>query len=320
MTILENGKKVFKVEIEQLGNVMNKLDENFIKAVELICSIKGKVVITGIGKSGIIAQKIAATFASTGTLAVFMNSAEGLHGDLGMISKDDCVMAISNSGNSDEVVSIIPAIKNIGAKIIALTANENSGLGRGADIILNIGVEEEGCPINLAPMASTTATLAMGDALAAALIKEKDFKPENFALYHPGGSLGRRLLLKVSDIMHKDEELALVKADDSVETVVVELSSKRLGAVCVIDDFGKLEGIITDGDIRKALTRKDAFFNLKASELMTKNPVSVNEERMAIEALEKMENRDTQLGVIPVLCGEKVSGLIRIHDLFERMK
>lgn len=321
MDILKTAKEIFTIEREQLAIVEKKIDKEFEKAVKLIIETKGKVVITGIGKSGIIGQKIAATLASTGTLAIFMNAAEGLHGDLGMISSDDVVIGISNSGNSDELISIIPAIKKIGAKLIAMTGNPKSNLGIHANCILNIGVEKEGCPLDLAPMSSAVATLAMGDALAAVLIKLKNFKPENFALYHPGGSLGRRLLLKVSDIMHKKEDLALLDLDTGVEEVITELSSKRLGAVCVLGDNGELEGIITEGDIRRALKNKEEFFNYKASDIMTKNPISINEDLMAIEALEIMENRENQISVLPVVRDKKeLLGLLRIHDLFERIK
>lgn len=318
MDILKEAKEVFEIEIEEMKKVMNRLDDNFVEAVMILKNLKGKVVVTGIGKSGIIGTKIAATLASTGTLAIFMHAAEGLHGDLGMISHNDVVIAISNSGNSDEVISILPAVKKIGAKIIAMTGNKNSKLAKSADIILDIGVEKEACPLNLAPTSSTTVTLAMGDALSAVLIKEKQFKPENFALYHPGGSLGRRLLLRVRDVMHKGNELPAVSENEGIEKILAELTDKRMGGVCVIENE-KLLGIITEGDIRRALKNKEIFFELKAADIMTKNPTRVNSSDMAIDALEIMENRKSQISVLPVMENDKVVGIIRIHDLIGKI-
>ena len=307
MDIINYAKEIFDSEIEELKIVREKIDSEMIDVVNIILESKGKVVVTGIGKSGLIGKKIAATLASTGTYAVFMNSAEGLHGDLGMISKDDVVLAISNSGNSDEIVAILPSIKKIGAKIVAMTGNRNSKLGRAADKILNIGVKREGCPLNLAPMSSTTSTLVMGDALAAILIKMRDFKPENFALYHPGGSLGKRLLMRVSDVMHKDDKIPFCDKESSIDNVILVMTEKRLGAVCVMNG-DLMVGIITEGDIRRALKRKEEFFNLKAKDIMTRNFTRVSEDSMAIDALELMENRESQISVLSV-------GIVRVHDL-----
>lgn len=314
MDIINYAKEIFDSEIEELKIVKEKIDSEIIDVVNIILESKGKVVVTGIGKSGLIGKKIAATLASTGTYAVFMNSAEGLHGDLGMISKDDVVLAISNSGNSDEIVAILPSIKKIGAKIVAMTGNRNSKLGRAADKILNIGVKREGCPLNLAPMSSTTSTLVMGDALAAILIKMRDFKPENFALYHPGGSLGKRLLMRVSDVMHKDDKLPLCDKESSIDNVILVMTEKRLGAVCVMNG-DLMVGIITEGDIRRALKRKEEFFNLKAKDIMTRNFTRVSEDSMAIDALELMENRESQISVLPVFKDVKLVGIVRVHDL-----
>lgn len=314
MDIINYAKEIFDSEIEELKIVREKIDSEMIDVVNIILESKGKVVVTGIGKSGLIGKKIAATLASTGTYAVFMNSAEGLHGDLGMISKDDVVLAISNSGNSDEIVAILPSIKKIGAKIVAMTGNRNSKLGRAADKILNIGVKREGCPLNLAPMSSTTSTLVMGDALAAILIKMRDFKPENFALYHPGGSLGKRLLMKVSDVMHKDDKIPLCDKESSIDNVILVMTEKRLGAVCVMNG-DLMVGIITEGDIRRALKRKEEFFNLKAKDIMTRNFTRVSEDSMAIDALELMENRESQISVLPVFKDVKLVGIVRVHDL-----
>ena len=314
MDIINYAKEIFDSEIEELKIVKEKIDSEMIDVVNIILESKGKVVVTGIGKSGLIGKKIAATLASTGTYAVFMNSAEGLHGDLGMISKDDVVLAISNSGNSDEIVAILPSIKKIGAKIVAMTGNRNSKLGRAADKILNIGVKREGCPLNLAPMSSTTSTLVMGDALAAILIKMRDFKPENFALYHPGGSLGKRLLMRVSDVMPKDDKIPFCDKESSIDNVILVMTEKRLGAVCVMNG-DLMVGIITEGDIRRALKRKEEFFNLKAKDIMTRNFTRVSEDSMAIDALELMENRESQISVLPVFKDVKLVGIVRVHDL-----
>ncbi|WP_321329013.1 KpsF/GutQ family sugar-phosphate isomerase [uncultured Ilyobacter sp.] len=316
MDIINYAKEVFDIEIGELKKVRDRISDQMEKAVNIILASKGKVVITGIGKSGLIGKKMAATFASTGTHSVFMNSAEGLHGDLGMIHPEDVVIAISNSGNSDEVLSIIPSIKKIGAKIIAMTGNPGSGLGQAADCILDIRVEREACPNNLAPTTSTTATLVMGDAMASVLIKLRDFKPENFAVYHPGGSLGRRLLMKVEDVMHKGDEVAVCTSKATVDEVLLKMTNKRLGAVCVVDN-GKMSGIITEGDIRRALKEKNKFFDFYAGDLMTKEFTSIDKEKMAIDALELMENRESQISVLPVIEGEKLVGLVRVHDLLK---
>ena len=312
MDIKKIAQDLFDKEICELEKVKDKISDSLEIVVNLILNSKGKVVITGIGKSGIIGKKIAATLASTGTLAVFMNSAEGLHGDLGMINKNDIVIAISNSGNSDEVISIIPSIKKIGATLIAMTGNSNSRLGKEADAILDIGVEKEGCPLNLAPMSSTTSTLVMGDALATVLITARNFKPENFAVYHPGGSLGRRLLMKVRDVMHKDLPIAQLTSD--MDTVIMTMTKKRLGVVCIVEN-DELLGIITEGDIRRALKMKDKFFTLKAEDIMTRNYTYATENIMALDALDLMENRESQISVLPVLSDKKIVGVVRIHDL-----
>ena len=311
---LTEAKRVFDAEIDELIKVKNNLDENFSKLVDMIYESDGKVVITGIGKSGHIGKKISATLASTGTNSVFINAAEALHGDLGVIKRNDIVIAISNSGNSDEILNILPSMKRIGAKIIAFTGNKISGLGKEAELIIDISIEKEACPIGIAPMTSATVTLVMGDALAAALIKKRNFRPEDFAVYHPGGSLGRRLLLKVADLMHKGEELPAVTGDTHIEVVLMELTKKKMGAVCVVDGE-KLEGIITEGDIRRALVHKDKFFDYTAKDVMTKNPIFVESGLQAIEALEKMEKRESQISVLPVIDNDKLVGLIRIHDL-----
>jgi len=312
--IIAFAREVFDFEIEELKLVRNRISTELERAVHMILESEGKVVVTGIGKSGIIGSKIAATLASTGTLAVFMNSAEGVHGDLGMIGPKDIVLAISNSGNTDETVSLLPSIRKIGAKVIAMTGNPNSKLGKEADCILNVGVNREGCPINLAPMSSTTSTLVMGDALAAILIKMKNFKAENFALYHPGGSLGKRLLMKVSDVMHSGEKIPYCDKESSVDDVILIMTKKRLGAVCVMNS-DVMVGLITEGDIRRALEQKEKFFTLKAKDIMTRNFTRVDSESMAIDALGLMEDRENQISVLPVMKNGSLVGLIRVHDL-----
>lgn len=314
MDIKKYAQEIFDIEIEELKKVRDKIGKEIEKTAKLIMDCKGKVVVTGIGKSGIVGKKIAATLASTGTLTVFMNSAEGLHGDLGMVDREDVVIAISNSGNSDEVVSIIPSIKKIGAKLIAMTGNKNSKLGVQSDAILDIGVEREACPMNIAPTCSTTATIVMGDALASVLIKLRNFKPENFAVYHPGGSLGRRLLMKVKDVMHSGTDLAVVEKDTNIDEILVTMTKKKLGAVCVLED-GKMTGIITEGDIRRALGNKEEFFTYKAVDIMISKFTYIEAEKMAVDALELMENRESQISVLPVLEGQKLIGMVRIHDL-----
>ncbi len=314
MDIIGYSKEIFDIEIEELKKVRDRISDQMEKAVNMILESKGKVVITGIGKSGLIGKKISATLASTGTHSVFMNSAEGLHGDLGMIHPEDVVIAISNSGNSDEVLSIIPSIKKIGAKLVSMTGNPESRLGKESDCVLDIRVDREACPMNLAPTTSTTATLVMGDAIASVLIKMRNFKPENFAVYHPGGSLGRRLLMSVKDVMHKGDDLAVCTSNATVDEVLLKMTNKRLGAVCVVDEE-KMTGIITEGDIRRALKEKNKFFDFSASDLMTKQFIYITKDKMAIDALELMENRDNQISVLPVIENDILVGLVRVHDL-----
>ena len=316
--IIEIAKNIYDTEIKSLELRMNKLSENFVKVVRKIYDCKGKVVVTGIGKTGIIGKKISATFASTGTTSIFMNSTEGLHGDLGIINPEDIVLAISNSGESDEILAIMPAIKNIGAYIIAMTGNINSRLAKASDLYINTHVEEEGCPINLAPMSSTTNALVMGDALAGCLMKLRNFSPQNFAMYHPGGSLGRKLLTRVGNLMKTGEALALCKADTSMEDIVILMSEKKLGVVCVMNDENSvLVGIITEGDIRRALSHKEEFFKLKAKDIMTTKYTKVDKEEMATQALSIMEDRPHQINVLPVFDKEEFVGVIRIHDLLK---
>ena len=314
--ITEYGKEVFDIEISELEKVKNRIGSEFSHVVRLINNCTGKVIITGVGKSGIIGKKISSTLASTGTYSVFMHSTEGLHGDLGMINRNDIVLAISNSGNTDEVIAIMPSIKKIGATIIGMTGNSKSKLAKLADYILYIHVEREACPMNLAPTCTSTAALVMGDAISSTLIKLKEFKPENFALFHPGGSLGWRLLTKIEDIMIPFKNCSICKPDDLIEKVIINMTSKCLGATCILDDDNKLIGLITDGDLRRCMQDKKIFFSYKAKDVMTIDPLAINKDEMAIDAMDMMERRVNRLSVLPVVNSDKtLIGLVRIHDL-----
>ncbi|MBN1469468.1 MAG: KpsF/GutQ family sugar-phosphate isomerase [Fusobacteriaceae bacterium] len=315
MEIIARVKEVFQKEIDEVIKVRDRVGIEVEKCIRMILETKGKVVITGVGKSGHIGKKLAATFSSTGTLTIFMHSTEGLHGDLGMVHEDDLIIAISHSGNTEEVMSIMPSIKKIGCKVVAMTGNKESKLAKEADCVLDIGVEEEACSLNLAPTSSSTATLMMGDAIAITLMEIKKFMPEDFALYHPGGSLGRRLLLKVTDIMHKVEEIALCEEKEGIDSILLKMTNKNLGAACIIKD-DKIVGIITEGDIRRALKNKEKFFEFEAKDIMTSTFKSVKDDAMAIEAMQIMEKGKSKIYQLPVIDNEgKLVGLVRLHDL-----
>ena len=315
MEIIARVKEIFQKEIDEVIKVRDRVGIEVEKCIKMILETKGKVVITGVGKSGHIGKKLAATFSSTGTLTIFMHSTEGLHGDLGMVHEDDLIIAISHSGNTEEVMSIMPSIKKIGCKVVAMTGNKESKLAKEADCVLDIGVEEEACSLNLAPTSSSTATLMMGDAIAITLMEIKKFMPEDFALYHPGGSLGRRLLLKVTDIMHKVEEIALCEENEGIDSILLKMTNKNLGAACIIKD-DKIVGIITEGDIRRALKNKEKFFEFEAKDIMTTTFKSVKDDAMAIEAMQIMEKGKSKIYQLPVIDNEgKLVGLVRLHDL-----
>lgn len=318
MNILSLGKEIFDIEINQVIRLKETLNDNFIKVVNEILDCRGKIVISGIGKSGIIGKKIAATLMSTGTTAVFMNAAEAVHGDLGMINNNDIVIIISNSGSSQEIINIIDPIKRIGAKIISFTGNINSQLAENSDIVLYTGVEVEACPLNIAPTASTTALLVMGDALAITIMRLRKFEAKDFAMYHPGGALGRKLLLKVKDVMISYENLPIVDVNSNMDEILTELTEKRLGAVFMVEKENpkKILGILTDGDLKRLLKNKENFFSFKAKEVFSTNPVTVFEADNAYEALEKMEDNKKKVTVLPVLNKEnELVGLVNIHDL-----
>ncbi|MEZ0323776.1 MAG: KpsF/GutQ family sugar-phosphate isomerase [Hydrogenothermaceae bacterium] len=309
--ILSIGKKVLEEEIKALNSLKDNLDENFIEAVKLILNTKGKIVITGIGKSGVIGKKISSTLSSTGTPSIFLHPAEAIHGDLGVIEKEDTVIAISNSGETPELLAIIPIIKRWGNKIILITNKENSTLSKHADIVLKLYVEKEACPLNLAPTSSSTNTLALGDAIAVALLTVKEFKEEDFAKFHPGGALGKKLM-KVSQVMKT--VIPKVSPDTPVKDAIVEISEKGYGAVFVMDS-DKLVGIITDGDIRRAIKKGISLDNSLSKDIMTTNPKYTTPQSYVLEALETMERYN--ITVLPVIEEEKVVGIIHIHDILK---
>jgi len=317
---VKNGRLVVKKEKKAISDLekrfLNRNFQNsFLYAVNLIYKCKGKVIITGIGKSGIIAQKISSTFNSTGTYSMFLHSAESIHGDLGIIRKGDIVIVISKSGDTSEIRKIIPVFKESGIKIILLTGNPDSALAKSSDIILDISVTEEACPHNLAPTSSSTASLVLGDAIAVALLQKRKFTKEEFAMYHPGGNLGRKLLLRVRDIMVKGKDLPIVNENSEMNEVIYAISSKRLGCAVVMKQ-SRISGIITDGDLRRMLEKTLSMEKIRAKDVMSKNPKVISAETLAVKALELMEtNKITQLIVSGD--GKKIDGIIHIHTLVE---
>lgn len=316
--ILEEAKRVIRVEAEALLALADSLNGEFARSVEMILSSHGRVVVTGMGKSGIVCQKIASTMASTGTPAFFLHPAEGIHGDLGMIMKGDVVIAVSNSGETDEVIRILPVIKRLGAQLIAMSGNRDSTLAKSADVFLEIAIKEEACPLGLAPTASTTATLAMGDALAVALLVRRGFSAEDFALFHPGGALGKRLLLRVEDLMHSGEAVPLVTVDSLMRDALFVITSRGLGITGVVDPTGSLVGVITDGDLRRALEKGADILNATAGELMTGTPKRIGAGELAAKALQRMEEHSiTSLFVFSGEQAERPVGIIHLHDLLK---
>ena len=316
--IIEEAKRVIRIEAEALSALADSIDGEFERAVTLILQSRGRVVVTGMGKSGLIGQKIASTMASTGTPALFLHPAEGVHGDLGMIMKGDVVIAISNSGETEEVSRILPIVKRLGAELIAMTSNPDSTLARAGDVLLTIAIKEEACPLGLAPTASTTATLAMGDALAVALLVQRGFRAEDFALFHPGGSLGKKLLLTVGDLMHGGAALPLVSFDTPMREALFEITSKGLGVTGVVDDQGGLVGVVTDGDLRRALEKGTDFLERSASELMKRNPKRISRGALAAKALQRMEEFSiTSLFVFEDDSSNQPVGIIHLHDLLK---
>lgn len=313
-TLQQLGRAVIELEAEALSALVPRINEDFARACRLILDSPGRVVVTGMGKSGHIGGKIAATLASTGTPAFFVHPGEAQHGDLGMIQPQDVVIAISNSGETGEILTILPIIKRMGAKLIALTGNPKSSLARQADAHLDAGVTKEACPLNLAPTSSTTAALALGDALAVALLKTRNFTPEDFARSHPGGKLGRRLLLYVRDVMHSGDRIPLVPESASLREALLEMTGKGLGMTGVLDASGKLAGIYTDGDLRRTLNKEVDVYNARISDVMTRNPKTCRADQLAAEIVQLMEKHNIN-SLMVVDADQRVQGALNMGDL-----
>ena len=310
------ARKVLETEAAAILALVDRLDERFDQAVQLLLECKGRVVLTGMGKSGIICQKIAATLSSTGTASFFMHPAEAMHGDLGVIRGDDVVIALSYSGETDELLRLLERIRRLGAKLIAITGSAASTLAQSADVALDCSVTEEACPMNLVPTASTTAALAIGDALAMTLLVEKGFRQEDFANLHPGGKLGKRLM-RVEALMHCGKQCPVVRTDTRMRDVIYEMSSKGLGMTCVVDGDDTLLGIITDGDLRRRMERGTEILDLTAGDVMTRHPITVAPDTLAAEALNIMEQRKvTAIVVADARQPERLAGVVHIHDLW----
>ena len=312
--------ETLKIEAAAVENLIPRVDDEFVAAVQEILHCKGRVVVTGMGKSGHIGRKIAATLASTGTPAFFLHPAEAYHGDLGMVTENDIVIAISNSGESSEIVNILPVIRRIGAKIIGMCGRKTSSLGKNSDYFINIGVEKEACTLGLAPTASTTATLAMGDAIAMALMEEKKFTSQDYALFHPGGALGRKLLLTVGDVMHSGENNPIVKVGATVKDALFEMTAKGLGAVSVVNADNKFVGIVTDGIIRRALEKDKNFIDEPVETVMHKDALIISADKLAAAALSVMEkHKPRPVTVLPVIDADKNPvGMIHLTDLLRQ--
>jgi len=310
---LEEAKNALQIEADAVLKLKEELDGSFKKAMELIIDAEGRVVFTGIGKTGLVAKKLAATFSSTGTSAFFVHAGEGLHGDLGMIRAGDVVIAVSNSGETDEVISLLPSLRRIGVTLIALTGSSDSTLAEHADLILEADVITEACPHNLAPTASTTAALALGDALAIALSSYYGFTPEDFALYHPGGSLGRKLLTKVKDVTKIREQNPVVNVETTVREALFKMTKSRMGSTSIVDQEGKLRGIITDGDIRRLLEKSADFIDHPVKDYMTADPTTIAPDRLAAEALQIMESKE--INDLPVVENKKPVAMLNFQDL-----
>ncbi len=314
---IEQAKRVLEIEADAIRALIDRIDDNLIKAIDIICSCAGKVVVTGMGKSGLIGKKIAATLASTGTPALFLHPAEGGHGDIGIVTKGDVVIAISNSGETEEIVKILPVLKRLDIRFVALTGNPNSTLGKASDVVLDVSVKEEACPMGLVPTASTTAALAMGDALAVTLLNKRGFKEEDFAFFHPGGNLGRRLLLTTGDLMRSGDAVPVVTTQTLMKDAVIEISSKRLGITTVVGSDSKLQGVITDGDLRRGLEKwGEKLFSLKAEDVMTRSPKTISRDTLAAKAVSIME----QYSITSLIISDSnkhVEGVVHLHDILK---
>ncbi len=314
--VLKRAKSVLDIEAQAIKDLKKNLDSEFLKAVDLMARCKGRVIVSGMGKTGLIGRKISSTLSSTGTPSTWLHAGEALHGDLGLITKQDVIILISHSGETEETKRLIPLIKRIKIKSIAITGSPKSFLAKYCDIALNTGVKKEGCPLGLAPMASTTVTLAMGDALAACLIDRKGFKRENFAFFHPGGSLGRNLLLRVEDIMRTGRDYSVVAPDAQVKNVLFTITKARCGSACVVDSKGKLKGIFTDGDLRRRLKKDILFLDEKVKNVMTRNPTTVKKDQLAAEAMRILQEK--RIDEAPVVDSKgKSVGLLDVQDLLK---
>jgi arabinose-5-phosphate isomerase len=312
--LIEVGKKVVQIEADEVSSLQQSINKDFVNAVNVIFNSKGRVVLTGMGKSGLIARKIVATLNSTGTAAIYLHPTDALHGDLGMVRKDDVVIIISKSGATEELSKLLPMFKRLGVKLIAMSGNPKSELVDVCDIFLNITVKEEACPHDLAPTSSTTAALVMGDALSVALLEKRGFTAEDFAVLHPGGSLGKRLSLKIEEIMTKGKGIPIVKESANMKDIIVEMTGKRLGSTCVVNTKGILKGVITDGDLRRLLEKTLDIKKLKAKDIMTKNPKVTQKDFLASFALQQMEN----FKITSLIVTDKKSkpiGIVHLHDL-----
>lgn len=314
--IIDSAKRVLKIESEAVAALIDRINGNFVRVVEELIACQGRVVVTGMGKSGLIGKKIAATLASTGKPAFFLHPAEGIHGDLGMVCRGDLVIAISNSGETQEIIRILPVLKRLNIILISLVGNHRSTLARNSDLFLDISVKEEACSMGLIPTASTTAALAMGDALAIALLEKKGFKEEDFASFHPGGSLGKRLLMKVEDVMHKGDKIPVVSEDTLMKDAIYEISSKKLGVTIVKDKDDRVLGIITDGDLRRLLVKEVDILHKRAGEVMTRHPKSIDRDSLAAKAVSVMESHKITSLVVADKKG-KIEGIVHLHDLLE---
>lgn len=314
--ILEVGKKVIKIESQAVEHLHQILDDEFVNAAKIILQSNGRVIVTGLGKSGLIARKIVATFNSTGTAAIYLHPTDALHGDLGMVRSDDVVILISKSGNTEELYNLLLMLKRMKVKLIGMLGERDSKIGRECDVFLNVYVQEEACPHDLAPTSSSTVSLVMGDALAITLLEMKGFTTDDFAFLHPGGSLGKRLSLKISEIMYKGDKVPKVKENAALKEAIFEMTTKRLGATSVVDENGILTGVLTDGDLRRLLEKRSDIVNLTVKEVMSINPKTIKEDYLASFALQQMENfKITSLVVVDE--ANKPVGIIHLHDLIE---
>jgi arabinose-5-phosphate isomerase len=314
--VLEQAKRTLEIESKAVAALIGRLDERFMQAVDLLYNCKGRVVVTGMGKSGLIGKKIVSTLSSTGSPAIFLHPAEGSHGDLGVVTRDDVILAISNSGETEELLTILPLIRRFNIKTIAMVGQLGSKLAKSCDVVLDVSVAEEACALGITPTASTTAALAMGDALAMALLKKRGFTKEDFAQLHPGGALGKKFLLRVDDLMHTGEEIPIAQENALLKDVIYEISSKTLGMTCVVDGEGVLEGIITDGDLRRLMERVEDPFSTVAKDFMSVNPKTIDRDELAVRALSVMEHYSIT-SLIIVDGDTKPAGVIHIHDLLK---